>query len=81
MKKAKWACRLALASLLPALRCGAEPATDPTQMSASMGEVLKAQLAEFRALEIKGLVSASGTGGVAIVRVQGDGTLRVARRG
>ena len=81
MKKAKWACRLALAILLPALRCGADPAADPTQMSASMGEVLKAQLAEFRALEIKGLVSASGTGGVAIVRVQGDGTLRVARRG
>ena len=81
MKKAKWACRLVLAILLPTLRCGADPAADPTQMSASMGEVLKAQLAEFRALEIKGLVSASGTGGVAIVRVQGDGTLRVARRG
>ena len=81
MKKAKWACRLGLAILLPALRSWADPATDPTQMSASMGEVLKAQLAAFRALEIKGLVSASGTGGVAIVRVQGDGALRVARRG
>ena len=64
---------------------GAQPpaigGVDPTKMSASMGQVLKQQLAEFRALEIKGLVSASGTGGVAVVAVKGDGSLRVARKG
>lgn len=75
----RWA--LACVALLAAVTRAAEPANDPTRMSASMGEVIKAQLAEFRALEIKGLVSATPTGGVAVVRVKGDDSLRVARRG
>ncbi|MBO7720792.1 MAG: hypothetical protein J6T01_00125 [Kiritimatiellae bacterium] len=68
-------------AVLFAAECGAQPAADPTRMSSSMGEVIKAQLAEFRALEIKGLVSATGTGGVAVVHARGDDTFRVARRG
>ena len=81
MRFRRWPCPLYdLAG--DAAAVGAEqPGGDPTRMSASMGEVLKAQLAEFRALEIRGLVSASPTGGVAIVRARGDDTLRVARRG
>ena len=53
---------------------------DPTRLTAPVSDLLRQQLASFREIELAGLVTASGTDGVALIRSR-DGTVYPVRTG
>ncbi|MBP5320894.1 MAG: type II secretion system protein GspD [Kiritimatiellae bacterium] len=59
-----------VAAVLPVFAILGQQA-DPTRLTAPVADLLKAQLASFRSIELQGLVCAAPTNGVAMIRVAG----------